>query len=131
MNWELDARLEALAEKNDAAYTRYADDLTFSFEEDDPEATHGLVGMAAVIIKDCGYRAHMKKKLTLRRAHQQQKVTGLVVNERVNLTRATRRWLRAVDHHSKTGKPATLTQTQRGGWTAFERMIQAQRDQAS
>jgi RNA-directed DNA polymerase len=73
-----------------------------------------------------GYRLHGRKKLNVRRRHQQQRVTGLVVNERVNLPRPTRRWLRAVEHRIRTGKPATLTPEQLAGWRALQQMIAAQ-----
>ena len=43
----------------------------------------------------------------------------------------TRRRLRAVEHHLKTGKPATLNQAQLRGWRALESMIAAKRPAAS
>jgi hypothetical protein len=69
----------------------------------------------------------MRKKLQIRRQHDQQKVTGLVVNDRVNLPRAVRRQLRAVEHHHRTGLPATMTPAQLAGWKALQNMISQQR----
>ena len=54
-------------------------------------------------------------------------MTGLVVNEHLALPRATRRWLRAVEHHSYAGRPASLTREQLAGWQAFESMIERSR----
>ena len=86
-----------------------------------------------------GYRLHLRKKLSIRRRHHRQLVTGLVVNDRVNLPRSTRRWLRAVEHRtrldaqtspgspSRTTKRPTLDPAQLEGWRALQSMIARQR----
>jgi hypothetical protein len=76
-------------------------------------------------VADAGYKLHLHAKLKIQRRHERQRVTGLVVNQRVNLPRSTRRWLRAVEHHVATGKPCTLTDQQRAGWRALVSMIEA------
>lgn len=124
VNIQLDARLEGLAHAFQATYTRYADDLTFSFEDEG----HGLVGpvirATRRFLRQTGYEMHEGRKLRIRRRHQRQLVTGLVVNSRVALPRSRRRWLRAVEHHIRTGRPATLTEAQLKGWHAYELMIE-------
>ncbi len=127
VNVRLDARLAAAAQARSAAYTRYADDLTFSFPEDDPRAVHALTRAVKLILKDEGYALHLRKKFHIRRRHDAQVVTGLVVNETVNLPRRTRRWLRAVEHRLATGRAATLTAAQAAGWRALAGMIARQR----
>ncbi|MCP4711590.1 MAG: hypothetical protein GY869_23475, partial [Planctomycetes bacterium] len=82
--------------------------------------------MTKEILADYGYRLHQKKKLHIRRRHQCQKVTGLVVNEKVNLPRQTRRWLRAVEHHYAIDRAASITPEQLSGWRALRRMIHSQ-----
>ena len=62
----------------------------------------------------------------MRRRHQRQVVTGLVVNARPQLPRALRRRLRAVEHRLRTGRAATLTPEQLDGWRALEAMIEKQ-----
>ena len=109
-----------------ATYTRYADDLTFSFPGDHPGSVHRLLWFVRKIVEDEGYDLHIKKKLHIRRRHDRQQVTGLVVNERVNLPRAVRRRLRAIEHHLRTGRTATLTQAQLAGWKALQTMIAKQ-----
>ncbi|MBI4559910.1 MAG: RNA-directed DNA polymerase [Candidatus Hydrogenedentes bacterium] len=131
VNYRMDARLAGLATKQGAAYTRYADDLTFSFENDDATAVRRVVRTAKLILKDEGYEVHHRKKLQVRRRHQRQTVTGLVVNQVASLPRKTRRWLRAVDRHLVTGQTASLTPQQRAGWRAFEAMIEHQRETQS
>ena len=128
VNYLMDARLAGLAGRLGAVYTRYADDMTFSFPADDRSAA-AAVRATKRIIEDYGYRLHMKRKLSIRRRHQSQRVTGLVVNERVALPRATRRRLRAIRHHIETDRLATLTPEQLAGWDAFSKMIEEQQAQ--
>jgi hypothetical protein len=139
VNYRLDARLTGLAARQrnrnprtgqrleyheiGATYSRYADDLTFSFPSDDPKAIHYIIRMTKSIVKAEGYLLHLRKKLQIRRRHACQLVTGLVVNERVNLPRKVRRWLRAVEHHQAGGRPTTLTPAQLAGWQAFRSMV--------
>ncbi len=120
VNVLLDARLTGLAEGLGARYTRYADDLTFSFERDDHAALADLLGATRRIARAHGYRLHVERKLQIRRRHHRQTVTGLVVNERVVLPRQRRRWLRAVEHRIYSGREASLTREQLTGWQAFE-----------
>lgn len=123
VNYRLDTRLNNLAAAFGATYTRYADDLVFSFDVDKRTQTKRLINLVKLIVREEGYRVHTRRKLHIRRRHQQQRVTGLVVNHRVNLPRRTRRWLRAVEHHHATGRSSTLTETQLSGWRAYASMI--------
>ncbi len=118
--------LEKASDGGAAIYSRYADDLTFSFPSADPRAIHRLIFFVRWIVEDEGYALHVKKKLQIRRRHDRQQVTGLVVNDRVNLPRSVRRRLRAVEHHLRTGRPATLTPSQLAGWKALQAMITTQ-----
>jgi retron-type reverse transcriptase len=142
VNYRLDARLSALAARRrmhnprtgnsieyrdiNATYTRYADDITFSFPTDDPSSIRYVIRVTRHIVEQEGYELHLRKKLRIRRRHDRQEVTGLVVNERVNLSRATRRWLRAIEHRVASGQPATLTPAQLAGWRALRTMIDRQ-----
>jgi hypothetical protein len=126
VNFLLDVRLASAARKYGAAYTRYADDLTFSFPGDVPEQTHAIIRMTKRVLKDTGYELHTRKKLHIRRRHEQQRVTGLVVNQQVRLPRRTRRWLRAVEHHLANERAASLTPAQLEGWHSLQAMIKKQ-----
>lgn len=126
VNFRLDARLDALARSVGAAYTRYADDLTFSFPSEESEATQRVIRGTKYVVEEEGYALHTRKKLHIRRRHDQQRVTGLVVNERVALPRRTRRWLRAVEHREQRGVGSTLTPTQLQGWRALSKMVTVQ-----
>jgi RNA-directed DNA polymerase len=127
INAKLDARLAALARKHQANYTRYADDLTFSFDNEWHATVNGLIHFVKEIVKSEGYQLHLHAKLKIQRRHERQRVTGLVVNQRVQLPRTRRRWLRAVEHHVRTGKPATISDQQLKGWRSLLAMIELQR----
>ena len=131
VNLPLDQRLMALGAKAGAMYTRYADDMTFSFARDDHAQVARVIRGTKLILDDYGYALHQGRKLRIRRRHQRQTVTGLVVNERPALPRPVRRWLRAVQHHVQTGRPATLSAAQLAGWQALERMIAQQSGRAA
>ncbi len=147
VNYQLDARLAGWAEnfrllivnpftgntgkwrdegKVEVTYTRYVDDLVFSLAKDNERAVKAVIAAARRIVGEYGYRLHGRKKMRIRRRHQSQEVTGLVVNQRVNLPRRTRRWLRAVDHHIASGRESSLTPSQLAGWRALEKMIETQ-----
>lgn len=131
LNHRLDSRLAALADSRGLAYSRYADDITFSGPQTMDQAKSAIrindvIHLAKRILKDEGYTLHTEKKLRIAHKHDRQLVTGLVVNRKVNLPRKTRRWLRAVDHHLQTGKPATLTPQQLAGWRSLQSMIATQ-----
>ncbi|MHC5113250.1 MAG: reverse transcriptase family protein [Planctomycetota bacterium] len=128
VNYRMDTRLDRFALSVGATYTRYADDLTFSFA-DDPggRRVRHLVQIVGRIALDEHYVVHKRRKLHVRRKHQQQRVTGLVVNDRVNLPRRTRRWLRAVEHRLAEGRPATIEPSAVAGWRALASMVAKQR----
>ncbi len=123
VNYRMDARLAGLAKKSKANYSRYADDIIFSFARDDRRFIRGVIRRIRKILWENGYRMHGKPKLKVMRRHHRQMVTGLVVNEKVQLPRKTRRWLRAVEHHVRTGRPITLTPQKLQGWRAFAKMV--------
>ncbi|MFW6156680.1 MAG: reverse transcriptase family protein, partial [Armatimonadota bacterium] len=125
VNYRMDARLAGLARTIGADYTRYADDLTFSLIDDSQARVQGAIRAARAIVEDEGYELH-PDKLSVRRRHQRQEVTGLVVNERIHLPRETRRWLRAVEHRLRTTGECSLTEAELDGWLALTSMVHEQ-----
>lgn len=128
INRLMDQQLSQCATQRGLRYSRYADDLTFSFpqksefEPPNSQDIYRLTRKIETIVRGYGYRLHPKKR-RIRRQHQQQTVTGLVVNHKVQLPRKTRRWLRAVVHRQRSGKDATLSTQQLIGWNAFQSML--------
>ena len=126
VNFGMDAALAEMARQKRCTYTRYADDMTFSMtyrrSTRPGSLVRGVIQAARRIAKKQGYQLNGRKSVVLRR-HQQQRVTGLVVNERVALARRTRRWLRAVEHRARTGKQTSLSDAQLQGVLALKRMV--------
>lgn len=100
----LDKQLTQLAKKKGITYTRYADDLTFSFNqhtmEDIIKKEDGLekfeIGTHLKhIIENNGFKIN-PNKFRVQLKNERQSVTGLVVNEKVNLEREYIRNTRAM-----------------------------------
>jgi len=130
VNYGLDARLARYVEPQGGRYTRYADDIAISLEHDWGRTARGFVQKTRALLRAHGYRAHGRRKLSIRRRHQRQQVTGLVVNDKVHLSRERRRWLRAVKHHQATGRRTSVSPSQLAGLIAYERMIEMQRERS-
>jgi retron-type reverse transcriptase len=95
----LDKSLLSVCNQYGISYSRYADDLTFSGSSD--------VKKIIPFVKKClgGFGLEIEsKKLNLYRRGRRQIVTGIVVNDKVNLPRKIRRKLRAAVHSSSIGK---------------------------
>jgi RNA-directed DNA polymerase len=130
VNYLMDASIARFVAGRKGMYTRYADDITVSFPKDYPRRIRGVIQRVRRIVKKFGYRIHLRGKLQILRPHQQQRVTGLVVNHRVQLPRKLRRWLRAVEHRMKTRGVSTLSANQLAGWRALQAMIKKQTEDA-
>jgi len=103
----LDLRLTGIANKLGWSYTRYADDITFSFKKKDDAPvsdTNKMVGYVLARIRhvcdDEGFVVNESKTRILRN-HTRQSVTGIVVNDRLGVDRRTVRQLRAILHNAK------------------------------
>ncbi|THJ30669.1 RNA-directed DNA polymerase [Lampropedia aestuarii] len=97
----LDRRLQGLAAQLGFAYTRYADDLTFSASgEAAQERVGALLRRVRWILRDEGFTPHPDKERVMRKGRRQE-VTGLVVNGAApSVSRQTRRQLRAALHQA-------------------------------
>lgn len=93
--FSLDIRLAGLARTFAATYTRYADDLTFSGPRRFLKSLPVFLPLVRQIVHDEQFRLHPKKRRVMR-DNQQQRVTGLVVNEHVNVTRREYDRLKAI-----------------------------------
>jgi RNA-directed DNA polymerase len=102
----LDKRLGGLAAKFGLTYTRYADDLTFSASDELDGRIGYLLARIRHITQDEGFAINGKKTRVLGR-RSSQRVTGVVVNDKLSLPRAELRRLRAILHRaSKEGLDA-------------------------
>lgn len=96
--WGMDQQLQLLTEEMGYSYTRYADDLTFSTADESSSRGVGvLLQSVRSIVKLHGFDVNEEKTRILRHARR-QRVTGIVVNEKPNLTRRDLRQFRALLH---------------------------------
>ncbi len=84
--FRLDARLTGLANTMGVTYTRYADDLAFSGDENFARIASRFATQVAVIASAEGF-AVQHRKTRLMRASVRQHLAGLIVNTRVNVPR--------------------------------------------
>jgi RNA-directed DNA polymerase len=89
---QLDEMLLSYCNDKDIQYSRYADDLTFS---SDREITKSQLEELSTIIISNHFTIN-PKKTRLNLNHRKQTVTGLVVNEKVNVDRKTLKMVRAM-----------------------------------
>lgn len=93
---KLDEDLVTLCSNFNATYTRYADDLTFSYNNNFPPKE--VIDSVIKILGKYGFKPNHNKIKVLRKNNRQE-VTGLVVNEKVNLKREFRYNLKALFHN--------------------------------
>ena len=92
---DIDQKLEELAQNERCTYSRFADDLTFSSNEPFPEEFLEQ-------LQSCIQPFTLNhKKTRIKKQSQQQKVTGILVNEKVNVDRKFVKQLRAMLHDLK------------------------------
>ena len=96
--FRLDLRLQAAADQFDAAYTRYADDLTFSGGDELRRGIRRLVPLVGAIALEEGLRVNFRKTRVMTSARRQE-VTGVVVNRKANLRRDVYDELKATLHN--------------------------------
>jgi RNA-directed DNA polymerase len=131
----LDMRLVKLASEAGCTYSRYADDLTFSTNKKAfptaiavPDGAEGAVAQMWLpgealrkVIERTGFQINAAKTHLMYRSSRQS-VTGLVVNEKINVRWEYRRNVRAMVHSLvKTGKFDLFGVTQKEETAALEK----------
>jgi hypothetical protein len=126
----LDARLAGLSKRVGAAYTRYADDLTFSFAAEPTTVNLGrFLWWIDQICQQEGFAPNDPKRRILRPSNQ-QRVTGVVVNAGLHVPRAARRRFRAILYNCRTQGVATQARGRAdfeaylAGFAAYVKMVQ-------
>ena len=123
----LDRRVAGLAKKFGFAYTRYADDLTFS--GDDVAAARALIKGVQRIVHAEGFALNPDKTrvMTQRGA---QVITGVTVNRELGLSRRERRKLRAALHRAGMGPESAPKRRQLEGKLAYLSMLNTRQAEA-
>jgi retron-type reverse transcriptase len=123
---EFDEAVSGICRASEIAYTRYADDVTFS--SNDPDSLRAVEKQLREIVarlRSPRLQFNAKKTIMLSRKSQ-RRVTGLVLSNdgEVSLGRATKRQLRAAVHHLILGKLSNEEAVQLRGWLAFARDVE-------
>jgi RNA-directed DNA polymerase len=118
---QLDYDLNSFAIKNKLVYSRYADDITFSgyrmiFD------SNFFKDLNRIIRKKNNLKLN-KSKTRIQSKNKRQEVTGIVVNDKLNVNRIYIRNLRALIHNYKMGKAEKNAQAVISGKLEFLKMI--------
>ncbi len=109
INWKMDEALTQLAGRSGGCYTRYGDDLTFSWNQ--AEIPANFKGAVEIILRNAGYQIQPRKGWRIYRAGQEPEITGIVLGKDKKLHPPTRilwtmRWLRWCTFWQPEGKAA-------------------------
>jgi hypothetical protein len=117
----LDAMLGKLSVVMCSTYTRYADDLTFVSPARD---IFKIIPVVRSMVGEYGLRIN-SKKINVLGCGRRQKVTGVVINEKISIERRRRRNFRACLHNIIVGKtdPLTVNMQKLSGTMAFFGMV--------
>lgn len=103
----MDRRITGMTTKAGLRYTRYADDLTFSYPANrkKPAEISRLIGGIKRILGEEGFAVNVKKTHVIRQSSTQE-VTGLIVNGKgqPRVSRQLKRQMRAAIHNLKQGR---------------------------
>ncbi len=113
----LDYRLSALAATMNADYTRYADDLAFSGDEPVRRKVGKLSTLVAAIALQEGFEVNHRKTRAMHRSDRQI-LTGIVVNDRINMYRDEYDRLKAILHNCLRSDPASQNRDGHGDFRA-------------
>jgi len=118
--FSLDVRLSGLAKSFGATYTRYGDDLTISGDDAFLRSLRLFIPLAHQIVRQERFVLNGKKK-QIRRRVSQQKVTGVVVNDKTNIPRKEFDRLKAILHNCVQNGPDSQNRDQHPNFRAHLR----------
>jgi RNA-directed DNA polymerase len=118
---KLDSDLKDFSIKHKLSYSRYADDITFSgYRRIFNDKFFSELGK--IIGRKNNFRIK-KTKTRIQKRNNRQEVTGVVVNDKLNVNRTYVRNLRALIHHYKLGKAEKNAQAVIIGKLEFLKMV--------
>lgn len=118
--YRLDVRIAALARRLDATYTRYADDIVLSGGRGLVHAATTIVARLATIAADEGFDLNFRKTRIMTAARR-QRVTGIVVNDKLGIPRAELERLRAILHNCRRDGAAVHNREEHPDFRAYLR----------
>lgn len=103
--WRMDCRLDGLARRAGARYTRYGDDLAFSGDHAFARRISCFLAAVEAICAEAGFSLNPAKHRIMGQGGR-QRLTGLTVNRHVNVPRAEYDTLKAILHNCVRFGPA-------------------------
>lgn len=107
---DLDNCLMRVAEEHQLTYTRYADDLTFSSFNFISES---VIFRLKETISSCQFKVN-QSKIRCKGKHRKQKITGVVVNQKLSADRKLKKKIRAIEHDIRMNGLALATEKHYG-----------------
>lgn len=117
--YDFDEQLNEYCVSEDISYTRYADDLTFSYNA---TSLKSLLIYINTLISEYGYRIN-RRKTKIMPKHKRQIVTGIIVNEKINIPKNIKNLTRALKHVSKKQDLKNYSEEWLSGMNGYESMI--------
>ena len=123
VNADLDAALDDLAQRSGATYTRYGDDLCFSWPTAHMPATFRDAVQRELLA--AGYQVQPRKSWRIHRAAERPEITGLVLrrNGRIEPSKRVRVQMRKLRWLSWWRRPDPARQTRLRGYDGFLNML--------
>jgi len=118
-----DKQLKKFQKDNMVTITRYCDDIAISSRQDKVDAAEIIQKITILLL-----RAHLrlnKTKTKVKRYYHRMRVTGIIVNEKINIPRENWRNFRACLHHIQLTKekPSELIMQQLRGYVEWVKTI--------
>ena len=113
--YRLDCRLAGLAASAKVTYTRYADDLLFSGNDDFGRSARAFAIQVGSIALDEGFEVNFRKTRVMRRSTRQF-AAGIVINQRTNLQRSEYDQLKATLFNCVKNGPASQNRDARANF---------------
>jgi hypothetical protein len=125
-----DTKLASICHFYGFKYTRYADDISISMNQDDPKAIKMMIAIVDSELAKLGFKLNKKpQKLHVLRPHQAQRICGITINSgKPTIARKQRRLLRAAEHRLKTMGESSLSQNELMGWKSYVHMVHSAND---
>ncbi len=97
---KLDSRLSGLAKKFGFSYSRYADDLSFSLQDENDVNIGKFSGLIYKIVEEEGFKINKAKTRYLKHNNRQE-ITGVVINEKLGVSKKWLKRFRAALYNAK------------------------------
>ena len=122
---DIDLNLSSYAKRYGGVYTRYADDISISYRDENKGTARKTIDTVDEILSKKGFRLNRKRqKLHVLRRHQAQRICGVTINSgKMTISRQKRRELRAIKHRIQVGREASMREAQVAGWNCFLDMV--------